>query len=112
MKRMMAGVFTGLGLAAALPAAAQEGDGVTALCLAQGEAQEACDCTAEALKGELGDSYGTFEEFGAAYAVKVNDEGLGPVTAWGAALDEVGLGRVQANPLGDAYRDALSGCGA
>ncbi|MDF0599897.1 hypothetical protein P1J78_04045 [Psychromarinibacter sp. C21-152] len=106
MKRMMAVLCMGV----ALPAAAQESDGVVAMCLAQGESEEVCGCVSETLMDEMDDSYGEFEAFGAAYAMKVEDEGMGPVTAWGAALDEVGMGRVQANPMGDAYRSAVASC--
>lgn len=103
-------VLAGLGLAVAMPAMAQD-DGMVSMCLARGETQEVCDCAAAAAQEELGGSrYARLQEVGTAFS-SIYEDGGGVAPAWSAALDEVGLGRIQAGPFADAYRDAVIGCG-
>ena len=112
MNRMIAVLSLGLGLAA--PAMAQdtdERDGAVALCLAQDRAEAVCECAADRLRDEIGGNYDTYEELGRVYAAK-REEGMGLATAWEAALDEMGLGLVQTNPMGQAHRDAIDACAA
>lgn len=105
-------LLAGFGMALALPwapAMAQD-DGMIAMCLARGETQPVCECAASAAQASLGGRYGQMQQVGAAFA-RILGQGGGVAAAWSGALDEVGLGRIEAGPFADAYRDSVIGCG-
>ena len=102
----------------AVPASAQDLDGVTAMCLELDDS-EVCACASRNLKEQIGnDDYALYAAIGADYLARL-EAGEGRVDAWMEAsrteAGKRGVGNValmgKTNEIGDLHRNAIKACG-
>lgn len=88
----------------------QADDAVVGMCLDLGKSGTVCDCAAEALREEVGETdYALYESVGSVYRQN-QQAGQDASAAWSAALNSVGARLRDTNPLGAAHRKAVRSC--